>query len=308
MASHMQQLSCPILFLVFNRPDTTQQVFEAIRQARPPRLYIAADGPRPERLGEAEKVQAVRDYVVTHIDWPCEVKTLFRDTNLGCRLAVSTAIDWFFDNEPEGIILEDDCLPSQSFFLFCQKLLDRYRNDERIMLISGYNAQEHWKVDNEDYFFSNFGGIWGWASWHRAWQHFDVEMKDLDRLQKKKTLRHLLGKKLGKTREKQFENVVVKQIDTWAYPWALARHKNSGMAVVPVKSLVQNIGFGDDATHTTGIPKSPVMHHEIEFPLKENRIIVADADYDVLFHPEQSLIRYVLSLMKRFLKRIIGHV
>jgi hypothetical protein len=145
-------LNTAVLFLVFNRLDVTKQVFQAIRQAKPPRLYIAADGARKNKEGEAAKVIAVRDHVLESIDWDCEVKTLFREENLGCKYAVSGAIDWFFEQEEMGIILEDDCLPSQSFFWFCEELLLRYKGDMRVGHIAGYNHFPG-RVTASSYFF-----------------------------------------------------------------------------------------------------------------------------------------------------------
>ncbi len=152
-------LETAVLFLVFNRLDTTKQVFEAIKEAKPPRLYIAADGARKDKSGEEEEVKAVREYVMKNIDWDCEIKTLFREKNFGCKYAVSGAIDWFFENEEQGIILEDDCLPSQSFFWFCEELLERYKDDMRIFMIAGtsYLFNEYEAIN--DYFFSKYISI-----------------------------------------------------------------------------------------------------------------------------------------------------
>ena len=147
-------LNIAVLFLVFNRIDTTKQVFEAIQQAKPPKLYIAADGARESNEGEAEKVKAVREYIMQNTDWECEVKTLFREQNYGCKMAVSGAIDWFFDNEEMGIILEDDCLPSQSFFWFCEELLERYKDDMRVGQICGFNSLDNYST-KFDYIFQN---------------------------------------------------------------------------------------------------------------------------------------------------------
>ncbi len=169
-------LTSPVLFLIFNRPETTEQVFSAIKKAQPPRLYIAADGPRSEYPNDAESCDISRA-IATNVDWDCEVKTLFQDQNLGCRLAVSGAVDWFFEQETEGIILEDDCLPDQSFFLFCQELLEQYRDDTRIMQIGGTNYQFGKKRTNYSYYFSRYGHLWGWASWRRAWSFYDEKMK-----------------------------------------------------------------------------------------------------------------------------------
>jgi hypothetical protein len=155
------------LFLVFNRPDTTSQVFEAIRKARPPKLYVAADGPRLDREGELEKCAQVRA-IATAIDWPCELHTLFRDLNQGCKIAVSTAITWFFEHEEQGIILEDDCLPSQSFFLFCQEMLNHYKNDTRVWHVAGVYPFATDSRDCNAYCFSEYSPIWGWATWYVA--------------------------------------------------------------------------------------------------------------------------------------------
>src|SRR5262249_20722231 len=158
----------PVLFLIFNRPNTTARVMEAIRTAGPGRLYVAADGPRDGNADEAKRCAEVRR-IATQVDWPCEVQTLFRERNLGCRQAVSSAITWFFEQEQEGIILEDDCLPSPSFFPYCAELLARFRNDERIMCITGCNFQQDMKGYPYSYYFSKYHHVWGWATWRRAW-------------------------------------------------------------------------------------------------------------------------------------------
>jgi hypothetical protein len=307
-------LRTAVLFLVFNRLDTTKQVFEAIRQAKPPRLYVAGDGPRADRPSEDKKVQSVREYVMNSIDWDCEVKTLFQENNLGCKYAVSGSISWFLENEEMGIILEDDCLPSQSFFWFCEELLERYKEDERIMIISGFNKQETWNDEKYDYFYSYFGGIWGWASWKRAWKLYDGEMKDLNYCVDNGCLKYLLGEKLGKIREKQMIETIENRIDSWAFPWGFARHVNSGLACVPSKSLIENIGFGSDATHTKGNDDNPVKKHEIQVPLRRNHIMIPDLEYDMLFHLGSGIISNVnlkvcsyLKESKKSLHRKIHH-
>ena len=168
-------MKSPLLFLVFNRPKTTRQVFEAIRAERPTKLYVAADGPRQNRQDEPERCEEVRR-VATNVDWPCEVKTRFSDHNFGCKAGVSNGINWFFENEEEGVILEDDILPLPSFFAYCDELLERYRHDDRVAMISGCNLISSYYKPNESYFFSRIPHIWGWASWRRAWQHFDISM------------------------------------------------------------------------------------------------------------------------------------
>lgn len=290
-------LDTAVLFLIFNRPNTTQQVFRAIHKAKPPRLYIAADGPRKGHKNDIARCNKVRE-IATNIDWECEVRTLFRNNNQGCKLAVNSAIDWFFENESQGIILEDDCLPSQSFFWYCEDLLNKFKNDNRIFIISGYNKQNQWAVKGSSYFYSNFGGIWGWASWRRAWTHNELAMTDLDKYIMQDKFTHLLGKKVGAMRQREIENVKKYNINTWAYPWAYTRHKNGGLACVPTKSLIKNIGFGNDATHTISPSSEKVEQHEIGFPLLSNDFFIADAKYDQNFISKPSLLNRILKRIR----------
>lgn len=278
----------PVLLIGFNRPQLTRQVLQSLRLAQPAKLYVAVDGPRKDRPEDVRKCEAVRS-VAADVDWPCEVRTLFRESNLGCRLGVAGAIEWFFANEEEGIILEDDCLPSPSFFEYCATMLHRFSDDYRVMMVTGYNAQDTWGTDEQDYFFSHLGGIWGWATWRRAWRLFDMEMRYLDEALRRGSLVGLLGPKAGHLREEQFRAVRRDRVDTWDYQWGLARHINSGLSVVPTKNLVENIGFGADATHTKQAPSSVTSRrHELTFPLTENRIVVADRAYDETFFDSPS--------------------
>lgn len=286
-----------VLFLVFNRPETTLKVFDAIRAAKPPRLYVAADGPRAGRAGDDERCNEVRR-IATNVTWPCEIRTLFRDANLGCKVAPSSAITWFFEQEEEGIILEDDCLPSRSFFAYCDELLGRYREDERVFLISGYNKQNEWNADRCDYFFSNYGGISGWASWRRAWRHFDIEMTDLAYCIENNLFEYLLGEQQGKARRKAMERVKRTNIDAWDYQWGFARHKNNGLACVPAKSLIQNIGYGPGATHTSQAFDDGVSSHDLEFPLRRNPLMVPDRRYDEKYTRREGLLMELARAIK----------
>jgi len=243
-------LTTPVLFLIFNRPDTTQKVFNAIRQAKPKQLFIAADGPRPDKEGEIEKCQKARQ-IATSVDWDCEVKTLFRDKNLGCKIAVSSAIDWFFENVEEGIILEDDCLPSQSFFWFCQELLKYYRDDTRIMHISGDNFQFGKTRGEGSYYFSKYAHIWGWATWKRAWKCYDVNMKNFGNFFKSNQVINIFSiKQQQKYWMNIFQRVYDGKIGTWDYQWTYTCFINNGLCIMPNVNLVLNIGFSKEAFHT----------------------------------------------------------
>lgn len=233
----------PLLFLVFNRPETTARVFEAIRRARPPRLYVAADGPRPHREGEAELCRQTRA-IATAVDWPCEVKTLFREKNLGCGRAVAGAVSWFFEQEPEGVILEDDVLPHPDFFCFCDALLERYRDDARIMHISGDNFQLGLRRGAASYYFSTFTHVWGWASWARAWKHFDLSLPGLTGFVRE-GLPGLIAESEGREHvRRELLRTRAGELDTWDYPWSYAILRQGGLCAMPNHNLVSNIGFG----------------------------------------------------------------
>ena len=233
----------PILFMIFNRPDTTANVFEAIRRARPPRLYVGADGPRAGREGESELCAKTRE-ITEDIDWPCEVHRLYRDENLGCKKAVSSAITWFFEHEEEGIILEDDCLPDPSFFPFCGKMLERYRNDERIMMVGGSDHSMQKKEEGPSYFFATYFPIWGWATWRRAWQHYDITMSAWPDFKRRRGVRQAVKNPImARWFEGCFDLTYRNEIDTWDYQWILIGLLNGRLSVCPYGNLVSNIGY-----------------------------------------------------------------
>jgi hypothetical protein len=237
--------------VIFNRPRTTEKVMEVLRQLKPLHLYIAADGPRTYKPGEAELCRQTREIVMSKIDWPCEVKTLFRDENEGCGTGVSNAITWFFNQVEEGIILEDDCIPHPSFFEFCTVLLDRYRDNEKIMHIGGNNFQFGQTRGDGDYYYSFFSHNWGWASWKRAWKHFQYDIDN-----QKKQIRKIYKSAYKNNKpfvwflDNRFPEIKMPQNHIWDIQWHFAIIKNKGISIVPNKNLVQNIGFGEDGTHT----------------------------------------------------------
>jgi hypothetical protein len=246
-------LRTPILFLVFNRPATTQVVFESIRSMRPAALYVAADGPRPGSEGDPKRCAEARR-LATAVDWPCRVQTLFRERNFGIGQGVAAAITWFFKNEPEGIVLEDDCVPSPSFYRFCEELLAYHREQQQIMHISGNNFQYGRVRGDASYYYSQYTHCWGWASWRRAWQHFD---------------RNLL-----QAGSRPF---------VWDGEWLLAVRRRKGVAALPNVNLVQNIGFGPDATHTTTLERYALLPaEEMVFPLRHPQKITVDRRADAL--------------------------
>ena len=240
----------PILFIIFNRPDVTARVFAEIRKAKPKQLFVVADGPRDSKIGEKDKCEVTRR-IIEAVDWDCEVRKDFSDVNLGCKIRVSTGISWFFTQVESGIILEDDCLPDQSFFYFCQNLLERYKNDERVMMISGDNFQFGQTYGAGSYYFSKFCHIWGWASWRRAWDKYDVAIKTFPEFKAQNKIKDLWSdEKIQEHWLNIFQKVYDNQIDTWDYQWTYSVWQQNGLAIIPNVNLISNIGFGAEATHT----------------------------------------------------------
>lgn len=276
-----------VLFIVFNRPDTTARVFEAIRSAKPPRLYVAADGARDGKSGEAERCAQVRQ-LATAIDWPCELHTAFRSTNLGCKVGVSSAIDWFFAHEEQGIVLEDDILVQPSFFSYCDELLDRYCDDVTVSMVSGCNLLSKRLQMQQSYFFSRYVHIWGWATWRRAWRHYDVTMAQwpawhasgglLQALDGNVELAHYWGN--------VFNLVHAGKIDTWDYQWVFTCLQQGGLDILPACNLIDNLGFGPDATHTVMAAPSYLLESvpcELSFPLQHPASTMRSGTADQLF-------------------------
>jgi hypothetical protein len=240
----------PILFLIFNRPEMTERVFERIRAVRPRRLYVSADGPRMQKAGEDQQCVKTRR-IIEKVDWPCEVKTNFSDANLGCRRAVSSGIDWFFRSVSEGIILEDDCLPEISFFHFCETLLQYYRNDDRVMHIGGANFQDGHVRGPHAYYFSALSHIWGWATWKRAWNKYDVDISNYPRLFEQDLFSAIFPlPAMRKYWKRTMDEVYEKRKDTWDTQWQYTLSVHHGLAIVPRVNLISNIGFNLNATHT----------------------------------------------------------
>jgi len=253
----------PVLFLVFNRPDVTKKVFEAIRQARPAMLYIAADGPRLDRQGELELCLQTRQ-IFQNIDWDCKIHTLFRDYNLGCKEAISSAISWFFEQEEEGIILEDDCLPAPSFFKYCDTLLEKYRFDTRIRHITGANHHLGRKWGTSSIYYANQTHVWGWASWRRVWKDYDKELSQFEENEVEEQFNKLFSDRFVVEAWMQiFKKLKAGEIDTWDYQLALLNFFNNGLSINPNVNLITNIGFREDATHTVDL-QSPYANLPFE--------------------------------------------
>lgn len=299
----------PVLFLVFNRPDDTRLVFEAIRKAQPRHLYVAADGPRDGRTGEAAQCDEVRR-IASEVDWDCEVQTLFRPVNLGCRRAVSEAITWFFEHEAEGIILEDDCLPDPTFFRFCSELLTRYRDDPAVAVVSG-DCFRPLPTPPSSYVATRYPHVWGWASWRRMWRRYDTSISAWAGL---RGTDWLLDRCDGSAPEaahwrRIFDQMAAAEIDTWDYQLVFSCWLQDAVALGPTTNLVTNIGFHSAGTHTrdpgSDLANRPAM--PMVFPMSHPPSLERDRDLEQwtdrhVLRPKRSLVRRGLGRLARTMR------
>ncbi len=243
----------PVAFIIFNRASTTSKVFEVIRKVKPVKLLIIADGPRVDNPLDVVGCNRVRD-IVDNVDWDCEVLKNYSDFNLGCGLRPATGLDWVFDHVDEAIILEDDCLPTPSFFRYCEELLEKYRNDERVMHISGSNTYFGEISSKESYYFSRYPFCWGWATWRRAWSTYDYDIKMWPDIKETGDWSYYFDS--SEDAAVQFWKKIFDQTyntdksHLWDFQWILSCWRNQGLSIIPKNNLVSNIGFGTHATHT----------------------------------------------------------
>ncbi len=275
-------LETPVVIIILNRPDCARSVFAEVRKAKPKELFIVADGPRQEKAGEREKCLEART-IAEQVDWDCTVHTDFSDANLGCKNRVVSGLDWVFSLTETAIILEDDCKPAPGFFRYCQELLHRYKDDERIMIVSGDNKLFANTEIRESYYFSRYVNMWGWATWRRAWKCNDPDMKSWPDVKKDRLFDQYFTQKSERYYwTSLFDFVHEGRIDTWDYQWVYSIWLNSGMAAAPKTNLISNIGFDTDATHTKNSGSIYANSHadDIDFPLVHPPYVLINAPHD----------------------------
>jgi hypothetical protein len=273
----------PVALIIFNRVQTTERVFEALARVKPRQLFVIADGPRPDRPDDVEKCAAARK-VIQRVDWECDVRTNFADENLGCGTRPATGISWVFEHVDRAIILEDDCVPDPSFFRFCDEMLERYAHDERVMMVSGNNFLPDGGSMAHSYTFFRFLNLWGWATWRRAWKHYDFGMESWPKHRNSRWLRTISeDPRTQAFWRRVFDSVYtrISERDIWDYQFAYAVMQQGGVGIAPSLNLVSNIGWGSDATHTTGDSDlANLPAREMPFPLKHPPAVAYDREYD----------------------------
>ncbi len=300
-------LMTPVAFMIFNRPDTPAQVFAAIRMARPPKLLVVADGPRADRPGEAESCAAARA-VIDGVDWPCEVLINFAAENMGCKRRISSGLNWVFSQVEGAIILEDDCLPHPDFFLFCVKLLDRYRDDERVMMIAGTNFLQQTPNLVTSYCFSRYFPIWGWATWRRSWQKYDLELEQWPLLRLQRQVEVLYTQPFVRRQVcAMFDAAYHDRIDTWDIQWLFSCLFHNGLCAVPRVNLISNIGFlGAHTAHDHTFHDLPFASLEVE-DLRHPELMYPDRRFDEAMFArtmKPTLQRRVKALYRALTKRL----
>lgn len=279
----MFELNTPVAFIIFNRPDTTALVFEKIREAKPKKLYVIADAARKDKEGEAEKVLATRKIIDEGVDWECEVHKNYAEENMGCKMRVSSGISWVLENEDRTIILEDDIIPSKDFFRFQQEMLEYYKDNTRVMMVSGINLIKKPVIESQ-YTFSCFPGIWGWGTWARAWKHYDVDVKAWPEVHKSGNFKCVMSGLGYMFLKRDIDSVYNHVKDTWDIQWDFCRHYMRGLGVVPAVNMIENIGFDrDDATHTTEKSSEDFSYGEMEFPIAFDVEVKRNTEYDAAY-------------------------
>ncbi len=307
----------PILLIAWRRPGKTIKVIEKIKEIKARKIYVACDGFISDDKINNIKVQETREIIKNSINWECELKKLFSDSNQGCKKGVSNAINWFFKNEKEGIILEDDCLPHLDFFYFCEEMLRKYRFDDRIWSITGQNIQNNiWRGDST-YYFSKYSHCWGWASWRRCWEKYDRDIQNWPKFKKSKLLNNFFERKIErKYWENIFDNLYYKsKPDTWDYQWTLTCLINSGLTIIPNQNLIENIGFDNEATHT----KTTLFNTKI-FNFNRYTSKIFPIIHPIYIHSDKNADKYTelncysghsfyrVESFKSFLKKIINKI
>jgi hypothetical protein len=274
-------LNTPVAFVVFNRPECTARTLAAIREARPPKLLVIADGPRSGHPADADRCAEVRALIDRQIDWPCEVERDFAGQNMGCARRVAGGLTWAFSRCERLVVIEDDCLPDPSFFPFCDELLERYAEDSRVGQICGCPRYFSAVQRDSSYIFSRYGAIWGWASWRRAWASYSLSLETWPRFASSGGLEAVVQSRAEyELRSSLYQRLHDEPPDTWDFQWGYAKLSQGMLSVVPCRNLVENIGFSGGGTHVAAGSRFPLDRLQVHFPLRHPEFVLPDLRFD----------------------------
>jgi len=281
-------MNSAVALIIFNRPECTALTLAAIREARPSRLFVIADGPRADRPDDPEKCAAARKVVDEGIDWPCVVERNYSDRNLGCGIRPATGLTWAFSRSDRLVILEDDCVPDPSFFWFCDEMLERYANDARVGQISGCPCHFSEIKRPTSYIFSRNGPCWGWASWRRAWDCYDISMASWPRFVESGVIDALGRNRAERARRLSLYEGLYKsqRTDVWDYQWSYAKTLQGMLSIIPCRNLIENVGFDGAGTHFAPGSKFGLVRLGLERPLKHPEFVLPDGNFDRAYSAE----------------------
>lgn len=300
----------PVLFVFFNREKTAIRSFEKIKKYQPRKLYLASDGPRAAKQGEADIVLGLREKIMSMVDWDCDVQTRFLSENKGCGPNVCESISWFFDNEENGVIIEDDVMAGEGFFTFMEAMLEKYKDDHRVGMISSFNPFESYKSEYS-YLFSRYFVCWGWASWRDRWKNMDYAMS-----WRSTPLKESIIKNRGKDVFRwnwQLNYIDHGYVSSWDWQWYFSLSAQNQLCIFPAVNLATNIGNDKDAIHNSNAKNITFEAKELEMPLKHSPYIVPDTTFENLLYKRDSNLRMKMNRriprkVKDFKNKILGLV
>jgi hypothetical protein len=303
MSQSSQIFLTPVLLIIFNRPEKTQKIFDKLQIIKPNKLFISADGPRLDRKLDKELCEETRD-ILEKIDWPCEVYKKYSNTNISCDPHIEKAVSWFFENVEQGIILEDDCIPNYSFFIFCEALLEKYANDFNIMHINGSNFQFGKKRGEGSYYFSQYAHSWGWATWKRAWKHYDSKMQSFSTFEKN----NIISIKFSTLRQQIFwlnffRKLYQGKYSFWDSKWAYTIWSLGGICITPNVNMIANIGHGPGSTHT-------IFKDKLNQKAEEMAAIIHPLSIDINTNADEATfnVYYYRTFMQKVIYKIFKYI
>ena len=302
-------MKIPVYIIIFDRPENTKRLLESLNIYKPETLFIISDGPRKNFENDHERVIQSRK-LFEKIDWKCEVFFNNSESNLGCRKRIISGLNWVFGQVEKTIILEDDCIPSEEFFLFMELMLNKYQTNKEISSVCGTNFLPDWNKTKDSYLYSKYCHVWGWGTWKDRWEKIDFNLDKLQEIKKTKFLKSYLGSfRAYLYWHWILNNVKKKKIDSWAYIWNFTNFINNSLSIIPAINLLSNIGIGKDSSNTRSLPykyiKAEESRKKLKFPLKYPSKFLSDSKHDLEVEDtifSKSIYNRLLWILRKFIK------